>query len=49
SKFKALATYNELANGSTVDVSAAKASVSVPKFNLAVAGDVDTVPYADEL
>ncbi|KAG7822902.1 hypothetical protein KL909_003505 [Ogataea angusta] len=49
SKYKALATYNQAVQGSSIDISAAKDSVSVPKFNLAVVGDVDAVPYADEL
>lgn len=48
--FKPLATYIAAADGlSTEDISSASESVTIPKFNLVVVGDVDTVPLIGEL
>ncbi|VEU22026.1 DEKNAAC103007 [Brettanomyces naardenensis] len=49
-KYKPLASYIAGADGSSAkDLESAKTSVKIPKFNLVVVGDVDSVPLADEL
>lgn len=48
SQYKPLAGYLAAAAGRKVDFNSAKA-VKIPKFNLVVVGDVDTVPLAGEL
>lgn len=47
-QYKPLAQYLAAAKGHNIELSGAK-TISLPKFNLSVVGDVDSIPVIDEL